>query len=171
MQLDSKNSQGKPGTNFSIGDDLFSVGFDSKPPKQAGPDLLGEWGEGFKSEVPLNPVHPPLATLPAARQSDDASSSDPFADFGNIKNQGPPTAFPSNHKVTSPSQQRKPFGGQNWGQSPPKSQPRSNGEIPKKPAQTFTQSKSKPNYTPTYSTAAGGKSVFGEYGLRTSHSK
>ncbi|KAK3755297.1 hypothetical protein QZH41_014605 [Actinostola sp. cb2023] len=159
----------KDTNHFKIGDDLFSVGFDAKPSKQPGPDLLGGWGEAFKSEVPLNPVPSPLATPPTARKSDKTSPtpSDPFADFGNIKSHVPSTAFPSNQKVSSPTQQRKQFGGQAWSHVQPQARP--NGEPSKKPQQSFTQPKTKPNYTPSYVTAPGGASVFGEYGLRRSH--
>lgn len=175
---DSKGTQAKK-NQFTIGDDIFSVGgsFESKPSNQPRPDLLGDWGEAFKSDVQLNPVPSPLATPPSTRKSEKANpaTNDPFADFGNIMGQGgASTAFPSNQKfpsnqnVSSPSQQRKPFGGQTW---QTKAQAKPSRESPKKPQQTFTQSKAKPNYTPSYSAASGGSSVFGEYGLRTSHSK
>jgi len=175
---DAKNAQNNK-AQFTVGDDLFSVGgLDAKPSGQPRPDLLGGWDEAFRSDVKLNPTPSPLATPPMSKKSEKTKSTpnDPFADFANIIGQGGVSAFPSNQKLPSnqnmpsPSQTRKPPVGQAWNQ--PKPQTRPNGDQPKKPQQpAFTQAKAKPNYTPTYSTSQGGSSVFGEYGLRTSHSK
>jgi hypothetical protein len=167
------NTESKKSAQFAMDGDLFAMGFETKPSNQTGPDLLGEWGEAFKSEVPLNPVPSPLATPPVERkaQGGGQASSDPFADFGNIKGHGSTASFTTIQKTASPSQQRKTLGGTTWNQQQAKPQARPTSEPVIKTQQPPAQSMSKPNYSPMYSSGSGGGSVFGEYGLRSSHCK
>ncbi|XP_031568083.1 cyclin-G-associated kinase-like [Actinia tenebrosa] len=162
----------KKDAEFTLDGDLFSINIDSKPSNQTGPDLLGEWGEAFKSDVPLNPVPSPMATPPVHRKAEeknDEGKADPFADFGNLSGRGPGSAFTANQKIASPSQQRKSFGGSSWNQPQAKPAARPTSDPIRKPQQPANQSKSKPNYSPVFAAGSGGSSVFGEYGLRSSH--
>lgn len=164
----------KKHAEFTLDGDLFSMNIDSKPSNQAGPDLLGEWGEAFKSDVPLNPVPSPMATPPVQRKTEEkknAGKADPFADFGVLTGRGAASTFATNQKTASPSQQRKSYGGSPWNQPQSKPAARPTSDPIRKPQQAAVQSKSKPNYSPVFSAGSGPSSVFGEYGLRSSHRK
>ena len=144
----------------------------SPKPQRAHPDVFGDWGSAESNEVVMGapPLQPqkaqPKQTMPSQTPNGSVSATkvtDPFAQFGNLKSSLPQFQTPK------PAPQAQPFmaggsGQQTW--SKPQQSTWQNRPTPGSPSQT----RAKPNYTPSYNPTAGG-SVFGAYGLRTTTGK
>ena len=160
--------------------------FGAAPAQVKSTDLLGGWGGRdtepvFAAESTLQPQKAPSPAPTAPPTQGRAPSSgrgqgkrnahDPFADLGNLGTAMPTTskspAAPRFQSTSgSPTSQRKATSSTAW--TRPAAQP--SRQSPKAPSSP-SQSRTKPNYTPMYSSGGAGSSVFGAYGLKTNYGK
>ena len=108
-------------------------------------------GMGQSAGGGSKPAQPAQASKPA--------TFDPFAEFGNLR--GNTLSTPGSN--ADPLQPRSPQLAQRTAQQP---------AAPPQPKTNQPQAaRLKPNYTPTYTAAETGASVFGQYGLRQGYGK
>ena len=132
-------------------------------------DLFGDWGDS--SATPLQPNKVPSPTLPRKTNGSvpqsKPTSSDPFADFGNLKSSLPKASaapkFPT-ASTTSPKAQRKPGPSASASPSWSRSTQQPSWQSGTKPSSS-PKTQNKPNYAPSYS-VSGSSGVFGNYGQK-----
>lgn len=157
------------------GEDLLGMSSSQSPTStsqaqtKSNADLFGDWGNS--SATPLQPNKVPSPTPPQKTNGSvpqsKPTSSDPFADFGNLKSSLPKASaapkFPT-ASTTSPKTQRKPGPGTSsspsWSRSTQQPSWQSGTKPPSSP-----KAQKKPNYTPSYS-MSGSSGVFGNYGQK-----